>query len=205
MKSTDSEQEGVGMELEQYRNRLEQMVEEKSKDLIAIQENLEATNRRQALFIKVLQILQLEPDIPTAMNMALAEIGRYTGVDRLATWENHLDGITYGCTNEWCNDGIEPAIDYLRSMTIEAGKPWFDMLEENHIICTSDIYSLDPFITQMLEIQGVKINIYVFQSLMPKIRHEQHLLLQHLYQTVQVLIEMAIRIMNVVMAGDTMT
>ena len=26
MKSTDSEQEGVGMELEQYRNRLEQMV-----------------------------------------------------------------------------------------------------------------------------------------------------------------------------------
>ncbi|WP_294141998.1 GAF domain-containing hybrid sensor histidine kinase/response regulator [uncultured Sanguibacteroides sp.] len=156
MKSTDSEREGVGMELEQYRTRLEQMVEEKSKDLIAIQENLEATNRRQALFIKVLQILQLEPDIPTAMNMALAEIGRYTGVDRLATWENHLDGVTYGCTYEWCNDGIEPAIDYLRSMTIEAGKPWFDMLEKNHIICTSDIYSLDPFITQMLEIQGVK-------------------------------------------------
>ena len=59
------------MELEQYRTRLEQMVEEKSKDLIAIQENLEATNRRQALFIKVLQILQLEPDIPTAMNMAI--------------------------------------------------------------------------------------------------------------------------------------
>lgn len=156
MKSTDSEPQGGGMELEQYRTSLEQMIEEKSKDLIAIQENLEATNRRQALFIKVLQILQLEPDIPTAMNMALAEIGRYTGVDRLATWENHLDGVTYGCTNEWCNDGIEPAIDYLRSMTIEAGKPWFDMLEENHIICTSDIYSLDPFITQMLEVQGVK-------------------------------------------------
>ena len=156
MKSTDSEPQEGGMELEQYRTSLEQMVEEKSKDLIAIQENLEATNRRQALFIKVLQILQLEPDIPTAMNMALAEIGRYAGVDRLATWENHLDGVTYGCTNEWCNDGIEPAIDYLRSMTIEAGKPWFDMLEENHIICTSDIYSLDPFITQMLEVQGVK-------------------------------------------------
>ena len=156
MKSTDSEPQGGGMELEQYRTSLEQMVEEKSKDLIAIQENLEATNRRQALFIKVLQILQLEPDIPTAMNMALAEIGRYTGVNRLATWEKHLDGVTYGCTNEWCNDGIEPAIDYLRSMTIEAGKPWFDMLEENHIICTSDIYSLDPFITQMLEVQGVK-------------------------------------------------
>ena len=66
MKSTDSEPQGGGMELEQYRTSLEQMVEEKSKDLIAIQENLEATNRRQALFIKVLQILQLEPDIPVS-------------------------------------------------------------------------------------------------------------------------------------------
>lgn len=156
MKFSDPEQKQADLELEQYRTRLEQMVEEKSKDLIAIQEDLEATNRRQALFIKVLQILQLEPDIPTAMNMALAEIGRYTGVDRLATWENHLDGVTYGCTYEWCNDGIEPAIDYLRSMTIEAGKPWFDMLAKDNLICTSDIYSLDPFITQMLEVQGVK-------------------------------------------------
>ena len=156
MKPTNSEQEEKGMELEQYRTQLEQMVEEKSRDLIAIQENLEASNRRQALFIKVLRILQLEPDISTAMNMVLAEIGSYTGVDRLATWENHLDGVTDGCTYEWCNEGIEPAIDYLRSMAIEEGKPWFDMLEDNRIICTSDIYSLDPFITKMLEVQGVK-------------------------------------------------
>ena len=156
MKPTNYEQEEKGMELEQYRTQLEQMVEEKSRDLIAIQENLEASNRRQALFIKVLRILQLEPDISTAMNMVLAEIGSYTGVDRLATWENHLDGVTYGCTYEWCNEGIEPAIDYLRSMAIEEGKPWFDMLENNSIICTSDIYSLDPFITKMLEVQGVK-------------------------------------------------
>ena len=156
MKPTNSEQEEKGMELEQYRTQLEQMVEEKSRDLIASQENLEASNRRQALFIKVLRILQLEPDISTAMNMVLAEIGSYTGVDRLATWENHLDGVTYGCTYEWCNEGIEPAIDYLRSMAIEEGKPWFDMLENNSIICTSDIYSLDPFITKMLEVQGVK-------------------------------------------------
>ena len=54
MKSTDSEPQGVGMEQEQYCTRLEQTIEEKSKDLIVIQENLEVTNRRQALFIKVL-------------------------------------------------------------------------------------------------------------------------------------------------------
>ena len=54
MKFTGSEQKGVGMELEQYRTRLEQMVEEKSKDLIAIQEKLETTNRRKLLIISVL-------------------------------------------------------------------------------------------------------------------------------------------------------
>ncbi len=149
------------MEPEQYRTQLEHMVEEKSKDLIASQEELEATNRRQALFIEVLQILQLEADLSTAINMALAKIGTYTGVDRLSTWENHMDGVTYGCTYEWCNEGIEPAIDYLRSLTIEAGKPWFDMLEENGIICTSDIYSLAPSIISILELQGVK-SIAVF-------------------------------------------
>ncbi len=149
------------LEPEQYRTQLERMVEEKSKDLLESQAELEATTRRQALFIKVLQILQLEEEIPTAMNLALAEIGRYTGVDRLATWENHPDGVTYGCTNEWCNEGIEPAIDYLRSLTLEAGKPWFDMFKDDNIICTSDIYSLDPFISGMLERQGVK-SIAVF-------------------------------------------
>ncbi len=156
MKPSCPEHKTVDMELEQYRTQLELMVEEKSRDLIASQKELEAINLRQALFIKVLQILQLEEDIAAAMNMALAEIGRYTGVDRLAIWENHPNGVTYGCTYEWCNEGIDPAIDYLRSLTIEMGKPWFDMLEKNGIICTSDIYSLDPFISGMLEVQGVK-------------------------------------------------
>ncbi len=151
-----TEKKKTDIELEQYRTQLESMVELKTRELTVSQDNLLLLSRRQALFIKVLQILQLEADIPTAMNMVLAEIGQYTGVDRLATWENHPDGITYGCTYEWCNEGIEPAIDYLRSMTIEAGKPWFDMFKDNNIICTSDIYSLDPFISGMLEVQGVK-------------------------------------------------
>ncbi len=151
-----TEKKKADMELNQYRTQLESMVESKTKELMVSQENLLSLSHRQALFIKVLQILQLEPDVLTAMDMALGEIGRYTGVDRLATWENHPDGVTYGCTYEWCNEGIEPAIDYLRSLTIEAGKPWFDMLKDDNIICTSDIYSLDPFISGMLEVQGVK-------------------------------------------------
>ncbi|MDR2929284.1 MAG: PAS domain S-box protein [Cytophagaceae bacterium] len=142
------------MELEHYRTKLEEMVKVKSADL-------ETTNYRQTLFIKVLQILQMSTDVPAAINLALAELGAYTGVDRLATWENHPDGINYGCTYEWCNTGIEPAIQYLGSMSIEAGKPWFDMLKKDAYICTSDISSLHPFIQGMLEQQGVQ-SIAVF-------------------------------------------
>ena len=86
MKSTDPEPHGVGMELEQYRTRLEQMVEEKSKDLIAIQENLEATNRRQALFIKGIANSATGTGHTYCYEYGIGEIGRYTGVDRLATW-----------------------------------------------------------------------------------------------------------------------
>ncbi len=157
MKSTDSEPQEGGMELEQYRTSLEQMVEEKSKRL----DRYSGKSRSNQPAAGIIYQGTANSAIGTGYTYCYEygtgkKIGSYTGVDRLATWENHLDGVTYGCTNEWCNDGIEPAIDYLRSMTIEAGKPWFDMLEENHIICTSDIYSLDPFITQMLEVQGVK-------------------------------------------------
>ncbi len=161
MMSSSPECKLTDIEPEQYRTQLEQMVEEKSKDLIASQQELEATTRRQALFIKVLQILQLEEDIPTAMNKALAEIGPYTGVDRLSVWENHPDGVTYGCTYEWCNQGIDSAIEYLRSLTLEAGKPWFDMLEDGNYICTSDIQALHPSIVEILSWQKVK-SIAVF-------------------------------------------
>jgi PAS domain S-box-containing protein len=156
-----TEQKQTHMELERYRTQLEEMVEAKSRDLLATHASLEATNCRQALFIKVLQMLQMEPDVPAAMNMALAELGAYTGVDRLATWENHPDGVNYGCTYEWCNTGVEPAIQYLGSMTIEAGKPWFDMLTKDDYICTSDMATLHPYIQGMLRQQGVQ-SIAVF-------------------------------------------
>ncbi len=144
------------LELKQYRTQLESMVESKTKELMISQENLLSLSHRQALFIEVLQILQLETDVPKAMDMALAAIGKYTNVSRMQTWENNPDGVTYGCTYEWCNEGVEPAIQYLRVLPLEFGKPWFDMLAADNLICTSDIYTLPPAIQGILEQQAVK-------------------------------------------------
>ena len=143
-------------ELEQYRSQLETMVDSKTKELTVSQENLLSLSRRQALFIKVLQILQLEDDLPKAMNLALAEIGEYTGVSRMQIWENNSDGLTYGVTYEWCSQGVEPAIHYLKAIPLDYGKPWFDMLIADRMICTSDISTLHPAMIEILEPQGVK-------------------------------------------------
>jgi len=142
--------------LELYRTQLETMVNSKTKELTVSQENLLSLSRRQALFIKVLQILQLENDLPKAMNMAIAEIGEYTGVSRMQIWENNPDGITYGVSYEWCSEGVEPSMHYLKTIPLEYGKPWFDMLIAERMICTSDISTLHPAMIEILEPQQVK-------------------------------------------------
>ncbi len=146
----------ANLELDRYRTQLEMMVESQTRELTVSQENLLSLSNRQALFIKVLQILQLEENVPKAMNVALAEIGKYTGMSRMQIWENHPDGVTYGCTYEWCNEGIEPAIHYLRVLPLEVGKPWFDMLAADNIIRASDIRALPVAIQEILEQQAVK-------------------------------------------------
>ena len=154
--ATTEELHKTNKELEQYHTKLELMVENKTKELTVSQENLLSLSRRQALFIKVLQILQLENDLPKAMNMAIAEIGEYTKVSRMQIWENNPDGLTYGVSYEWCNQGVEPAIHYLKTIPLEYGKPWFDMLLSERIICTWDISTLHPAMIEILEPQGVQ-------------------------------------------------
>ena len=151
-----TEQKFNDIELEQYRTNLEAMVEYQTKELTVSQENLMSLNQRQSTFIKMMQILQLEENVPAAMSRVLDVIGNYTGVNRVQIWENNLDGITYGCSYEWCGEGIEPVIHFCQNLPIEYGKPWFEMLEADKIICTSDIYTLVKPIYEMLELQRVQ-------------------------------------------------
>ena len=121
-----------------------------------IENSLRLLSSRQTLLIDVMQTLQLESDLPKAMNIILAKIGKYTNMSRMQIWENNSDGVTYGVTYEWCNKGVEPAIHYLKTIPLEYGKPWFDMLLADRIICTSNIHTLAPEMIDILEPQGVK-------------------------------------------------
>jgi len=159
--STSEALHAANEKLDRYKTQLEKRVKEKTTEIIDRKEELEKLNRRQEVFIKVLQILQLEEDVSEGMNMVLDIIGNYTHVDRVQIWENNTDGITYGCSNEWCNEGVEPVIHFCQNLPLEHGKPWFDLLNTNNIICTSDIYSLTQPIYEMLERQYVKAIVVI--------------------------------------------
>ena len=126
-----------------------------------VESNLRLLSSRQDILIKVLQTLYLEKDINKAMNMSLAQIGEYTQMSRMQIWEDNPDGATYGVSYEWCSEGVEPAIQYLKTVPLDFGKAWFDLLNADGIICTSDIPSMPTDIQTILEPQGVKAIVVV--------------------------------------------
>ena len=140
---------------------------ERKNETLMRQEDLEKLNKRQEIFINVMQILQLEEDVPKGMNTVLDIIGKYTNVSRVQIWENNTDGITYGCSYEWCNEkeSIEPVIHFCQNLPLEYGKPWFELLSAQNMICTSDIYSLAQPIYEMLERQYVKAIVVLPMSI----------------------------------------
>ena len=146
----------VNKELDKYKTQLEHLVEEKTSEIIIQQKDLENLNNLQEVIIKVLQILQLEEDMGKGINTALDIIGKFTNICRIQIWEINTDGVTCGCSYEWNKVGMEPVIHLHQNMPLESGKPWFDILNDNDLIYTADIYSLTPEIYKILEKQKVE-------------------------------------------------
>jgi len=117
---------------------------------------LEETRRRQELLIEVQQIIQSADNLSYALNLSLSEIGKFTGVSRVYIFEKTTDDTNISNTYEWCNDGIQPAIDNLQHLPLENVQPLFNIINSCGYICTSDINTLSPIIAEELTAQGVK-------------------------------------------------
>ena len=144
------------MELERYKNMLEEMVEERTKALQLSQKNLMMLSRRQDVFIKVLQTMRTVENLSDAINISIAEIGKFVGVSRVNIFEKNAAGDIVDCTYEWCNTGIEPAIQDSQNIPISFAQRWFDLFDSGEILCASDIHTLDEETANMLESQGTK-------------------------------------------------
>jgi len=120
------------------------------------EENLVYLSRRQAILIKVLQLLQSAEDLNKAMNEAIAEAGRFAGVCRVHVFEKSPDGKTINATMEWCNDNIKPVIETLQNIPIKIMQPVFKKLDAYDYFCTSDYLDYSPELTELLISRGVK-------------------------------------------------
>ena len=156
LQSTNEELQSTNEELYKYQTLLEEIVTEKTGEVIARREDLEKLSRRQAILIKVLHTVQLAKNLPEAMSESLAEIGNYTGVSRVYVFEKNSEGNAISCIYDWSATGVTHIIDDFQNTPIEVFQPWFEIFSSGNIINASDINKSDPQIANILKRYDVK-------------------------------------------------
>ncbi|MBQ9973770.1 MAG: diguanylate cyclase [Oscillospiraceae bacterium] len=118
----------------------------------------EQPNITDSSFIRhVFRALYESSNIETTVDELLAHIGAQFNVSRAYIFENNEDNTTCSNTFEWCNEGIEPQIQFLQDISYITDIPgWPDVYDENGLLYCSDVSELAPTARAILEPQGVK-------------------------------------------------
>ncbi|MDR2039844.1 MAG: PAS domain S-box protein [Bacteroidales bacterium] len=117
---------------------------------------LEKISLKQAELIDILQIVQFSENLEDAINKALEKIGRFLNISRVYTFVKTDKGKTLRNNYEWCNEGVDPQIDYLQDASPGAVQYWFDVFESGSYICEPDISNLPGDTYDVLVTQGIK-------------------------------------------------
>lgn len=79
-----------------------------------------------------------------AMNQTLQELGELFEVDRTYLFLIHQDGVSWDNTHEWSAPGIEPEIDNLQRVPMDATPWWVDRLRLNRPVRIDRVAALPP-------------------------------------------------------------
>ena len=105
------------------------------------------------------------PDnIDHMIDRALEMIGSFSGVDRSYVFLFYDNGTKMDNTHEWCAEGIEPQIDNLKGLSVDAMPWWMDKLnrfENIHIPCVSALPPEAGAEKQILQSQDIQSLIVV--------------------------------------------
>jgi len=145
-------------ELDEYRSKLEWMVEQKTAEIVVQKRDLEVYSQQQSLLVKVLHIIQSNKNLPQAINVSLAKIGKYAGVSRIYIFEKSADESFFKCIYEWLNTGITHTVKDL-NLPIKILQPIFDEFIRNELVCASDVCILSPDLVEILEEVEVKSTV----------------------------------------------
>ena len=89
------------------------------------------------------RLLYESKDVETAVNAILKMAGRKFNVSRVYIFEDSKDGLWCRNTFEWCNEGVEPAIDQLQHVDYdELGGQYRNHFDENGIFYCQDVTKL---------------------------------------------------------------
>ncbi|MHA7879613.1 MAG: bifunctional diguanylate cyclase/phosphodiesterase [Saccharospirillum sp.] len=92
-----------------------------------------------------------------ATQQALARMGAFFEADRAYVFDYDFTRKTSSNTHEWCAPGIEPAIDALQSLPLEAVPDWVDAHKAGKPLLVVDADQLpDGRLREILEPQGIK-------------------------------------------------
>jgi signal transduction histidine kinase/CheY-like chemotaxis protein len=82
--------------------------------------------------------------IDAELNRALGAIGEFCAVDRTYIFRFKADGRTADNTHEWCGKGIQPQIEFLQGVPVEAFPWWAKQLKARQVIHVADVDALPP-------------------------------------------------------------
>jgi PAS domain S-box-containing protein len=109
--------------------------------------------------------INLAPDeIDSGINNALQEIGEFAGVDRSYVFLFCDTRAKMDNTHEWCAEGIEPQIDNLKGLSVEAFPWWMERLnrfETIHIPRVADLPSEASVEKEILQSQAIQSLVVV--------------------------------------------
>jgi PAS domain S-box-containing protein len=88
------------------------------------QQRIEFNLAKQQLLNRIMLSLQRIEIIPTNINNAIAEVGRFADVTQVFILEKSFDGKSSSMTYEWCNTGIDSQKDRLQQISIDLFNPW---------------------------------------------------------------------------------
>ncbi len=99
------------------------------------------------------------PDIDTAIDATLGDIGELRGVSRAYLFRFSDDGATMDNTHEWCAPGVTPQIDNLHDLPTDMFPWWMKRLSSGEAIHVRDVSTMPPEAAaeqEILESQDIK-------------------------------------------------
>lgn len=111
-----------------------------------------------SLILRIFSALYSDPNVENGINKMMALVGETFDVSRVYIFEDNEDGTICSNTFEWCNNGVNPEIENLRSVSYERdlGGCYRDNFNDDNIFYCHDINTLIPLQREMLSVQGIK-------------------------------------------------